>query len=56
MSRICQEYGLVPIVEPEVLINGRHDIAHCERVFSELARHGVLLEGMILTEHGDIRY
>ena len=55
-AAICQEQDLVPIVEPEVLINGSHDIGHCERVmektlhqvFSELTRHGVLLEGMIL--------
>ena len=55
-AAICQEHDLVPIVEPEVLINGGHDISHCERVmektlhevFSELIRHGVLLEGMIL--------
>lgn len=55
-AAICQEQGLVPIVEPEVLINGSHDLARCERVmeqtlsmvFSELVRHGVLLEGMIL--------
>ncbi len=55
-AAICQEQGLVPIVEPEVLINGGHDLARCERVmeqtmrqvFSELARHGVVLEGMIL--------
>lgn len=55
-AAICQEQGLVPIVEPEVLINGSHDLAHCERVmertlhalFTELEHHGVLLEGMIL--------
>lgn len=55
-AAICQEQGLVPIVEPEVLINGSHDLDRCERVmeqtlhtvFSELVRHGVLLEGMIL--------
>ena len=55
-AAICQEHDLVPIVEPEVLINGSHDIGRCERVmekalrqvFSELISHGVLLEGMIL--------
>ncbi|MGB3209595.1 MAG: class I fructose-bisphosphate aldolase [Desulforhopalus sp.] len=55
-AAICQDHDLVPIVEPEVLINGGHDLAHCERVmekslrkvFSELAMHGVRLEGMIL--------
>ncbi len=55
-AALCQEHDLVPIVEPEVLINGNHDIGRCARamektlqqVFSELVRHGVLLEGMIL--------
>lgn len=55
-AAMCQEVDLVPIVEPEVLINGDHDLARCEKVseetlrvvFSELARHGVFLEGMIL--------
>jgi fructose-bisphosphate aldolase class I len=55
-AAICQHHGLVPIVEPEVLINGDHDLGRCERVmektlhqvFSELIGHGVLLEGMIL--------
>jgi fructose-bisphosphate aldolase class I len=55
-AAICQEHDMVPIVEPEVLINGGHDIGRCERVmektlrqvFSELISHGVLLEGMIL--------
>ncbi|TKB26193.1 fructose-bisphosphate aldolase class I [Desulfopila sp. IMCC35006] len=55
-AAICQDHDLVPIVEPEVLINGGHDIGRCERamektlhaVFAELVRHGVLLEGMIL--------
>ncbi len=55
-AAICQHHELVPIVEPEVLINGGHDLGRCERVmektlhqvFSELIGHGVLLEGMIL--------
>jgi len=55
-SALCQENGLVPIVEPEVLINGSHDINTCERiteenlhhVFQELYRHNVLLQGTIL--------
>jgi fructose-bisphosphate aldolase class I len=55
-AAICQDLDLVPIVEPEVLINGDHDLARCEtvieetlrQVFRELARHRVLLEGMIL--------
>lgn len=53
---ICQEAGIVPIVEPEVLIDGGHDIERCfevteavlHAVFHALYRHGVILEGMIL--------
>jgi fructose-bisphosphate aldolase class I len=55
-AAICQEQGIVPIVEPEVLIDGNHTIARSEEVsepvlravFKALARHKVLLEGMIL--------
>ena len=55
-AALCQEGGLVPIVEPEVLINGDHDIDTCEavteenlrQVFAELYRHHVMLEGTIL--------
>ena len=55
-ARICQEGGLVPIVEPEVLMDGDHDIDRCDRVttdtlyavFDALVRQGVLLEGMLL--------
>jgi fructose-bisphosphate aldolase class I len=55
-ARICQEGGLVPIVEPEVLIDGDHDIDRCDAVttetlhtvFRELDLQGVLLEGMLL--------
>ena len=55
-AAICQELGIVPIVEPEVLMDGSHDIARCEtvtsqvlqEVFSQLDAHGVLLEGMLL--------
>ena len=55
-ARICQEGGLVPIVEPEVLMDGTHTIEQCaevteltlERVFAELYNQGVALEGMIL--------
>src|SRR5262245_42463485 len=51
-----QESGLVPIVEPEVLMDGDHKIGRCEevtaatlqRVFSELAAHRVVLEQMLL--------
>ncbi|OAY68161.1 Fructose-bisphosphate aldolase cytoplasmic isozyme, partial [Ananas comosus] len=53
---ICQENGLVPIVEPEILIDGPHDINRCaevsERVFAAcykaLNDHHVLLEGSLL--------
>ena len=32
-AALCQEAGLVPIVEPEVLMDGRHDLARCEEVW-----------------------
>jgi fructose-bisphosphate aldolase class I len=55
-AALCQEADLVPIVEPEVLMDGAHDIARCETVtaqvleavFAELDAHRVLLEGMLL--------
>ncbi len=55
-ARICQEGGLVPIVEPEVLMDGAHDIDKCAEVteftlnetFRELHQQGIELEGMIL--------
>lgn len=55
-AALCQEAGIVPIVEPEVLMDGAHDIARCEAVtsrvlqavFEALDAHGVLLEGMLL--------
>ncbi|KAF3777100.1 Fructose-bisphosphate aldolase cytoplasmic isozyme 1 [Nymphaea thermarum] len=53
---ICQENGLVPIVEPEILTDGNHDIQKCaavtERVlaavYKALNDHHVLLEGSLL--------
>ncbi|KAI9122059.1 hypothetical protein K1719_006748 [Acacia pycnantha] len=53
---ICQENGLVPIVEPEILVDGPHDISKCaavtERVlaavYKALNDHHVLLEGTLL--------
>ncbi|KAK9266398.1 hypothetical protein L1049_025255 [Liquidambar formosana] len=53
---ICQENGLVPIIEPEVLVDGSHDIDRCadvtERVlaacYKALNDHHVLLEGTLL--------
>ncbi len=55
-AAVCQEEGLVPIVEPEVLMDGDHDIKrHAEvseavqqAVFDALHRHNVILELMIL--------
>jgi len=55
-AALCQEVGLVPIVEPEVLMEGDHDIDDCDivteevlrTVFNELAVQDVLLEGMLL--------
>ena len=52
----CQEAGLVPVVEPEVLMDGEHTLERCgavtqevlEPLFSQLFTQGVLLEGMIL--------
>lgn len=52
----CQKAGLVPMVEPEVLIEGDHTIAQAESasekvltaLFEELAQAGVALEGTIL--------
>lgn len=53
---LCQEAGLVPIVEPEVLMDGNHTIARCEQVveetlstvFRKLRQHRVSFETMIL--------
>jgi len=55
-AALCQEAGLVPIVEPEVLMDGDHSLARCaevteevlHRTFAELRAQGVLLEGMLL--------
>ncbi len=55
-ARLCQEAGLVPMVEPEVLMDGSHTMARCEEVteavltslFGELAKRGLVLEGTIL--------
>ena len=55
-ARICQEAGLVPIVEPEILIDGVHDIETAckvqERVlttvYKKIQENGVLLEGSLL--------
>jgi len=55
-AALCQEAGIVPIVEPEVLMGADNSQAVCEKVtsdilevvFSELAKHKVELEGIIL--------
>lgn len=55
-AALCQEQDLVPIVEPEVLMDGGHDIGTCydvteatlRAVFEALYQHNVLLEGVIL--------
>lgn len=55
-AALCQEAGLVPIVEPEVLMDGDHFLARCAEiteetlhaVFVQLRLQGVLLEGMLL--------
>ncbi len=55
-AALCQEAGLAPIVEPEVLMDGSHTMERCEEVttamlslvFSELLEHQVALEGTLL--------
>ena len=55
-AALCQEQGMVPIVEPEILMNGDHTIEESYQlttetlytVFYELASQGVELEGMVL--------
>ena len=55
-AALCQENGIVPIVEPEVLMDGDHSIERCEAVtddvlesvFNQLYAHRIYLEGMIL--------
>jgi len=55
-AALCQEAGLVPIVEPEVLMDGDHSIERCAEVteatlhtvFAALHRQRVSLEGMLL--------
>jgi len=55
-AAICQAHGIVPIVEPEVLIDGDHTLERCEEVsdpvfhavFQALYRHKVKLEYIVL--------
>ena len=55
-AAVCQEEGFVPIVEPEILIDGDHSLERClevseavlHAVFHALHRHRVILEYMVL--------
>ena len=55
-AAVCQANGIVPIVEPELLMDGDHTIERCaeatehmlHRVFDRLFHHNVILEAMIL--------
>jgi fructose-bisphosphate aldolase class I len=55
-AALCQEAGLVPIVEPEVLMDGDHNLERCRvvteevlrTVFNQLYTQRVMLEGMVL--------
>jgi fructose-bisphosphate aldolase class I len=55
-AALCQEVGLVPVVEPEVLMSGDHSLRRCrelteqvlQSVFAQLYVQRVMLEGMIL--------
>merc|ERR1711904_221623 len=58
-ASICQSEGLVPIVEPEIVPNGDHDIYYCAKMtekvlvaqFEALKLHNVYLEGAVLKPH-----
>merc|ERR1712060_766908 len=55
-ASICQSEGLCPIVEPEIVPNGNHDINYCAKMtekvltaqYAALALHNVYLEGCVL--------
>jgi fructose-bisphosphate aldolase class I len=55
-AALCQEANIVPIVEPEVLMEGEHTLERCAEVtevvlrtvFEQLSLQGILLEGMLL--------
>jgi fructose-bisphosphate aldolase class I len=55
-AALCQEAGVVPVVEPEVLMDGEHTLERCSEVteevlgtvFNQLYIQRVMLEGMIL--------
>merc|ERR1711862_700107 len=55
-AAVCQRNGLCPIVDPEIVPNGKHDIEVCKAVtervliaqIASLEQHGVYLEGAVL--------
>jgi len=55
-AALCQEQDIVPIVEPEVLMDGAHSLERCQEVteavlqsvFDELFQHRIDFEGMVL--------
>ena len=55
-ASVCQANGIVPIVEPEILPDGDHDLAHCQlvtekvlaAVYKALSDHHIYLEGTLL--------
>jgi fructose-bisphosphate aldolase class I len=55
-AKLCQENGIVPIVEPEILMAGTHDLTQSQRkttmvltaIFEELRRFEISLPGMVL--------
>ena len=55
-AALCQEAGIVPIVEPEVLMDGDHDIAACEdatgralhTLYEQMSKHRIDLAGTLL--------
>ena len=55
-AALCQEVGLVPVIEPEVLMTGEHGLERCrevteavlQSVFDQLYVQGVMLDGLIL--------
>lgn len=55
-ASICQQNGIVPIVEPEILPDGEHDLETCQRitekvlaaVYKALSDHHIFLEGTLL--------
>jgi fructose-bisphosphate aldolase class I len=55
-AALCQEAGILPIIEPEVLMEGEHSMMKCSKVteevlqvvFNQLYIQGVVLEGIIL--------